>query len=448
MTAPTPSRRPLRLAPALAALAALAAIAVMTLVPGSPDTITPQGICVFCGSTGGQDFFDNVLLFVPFAFFLRTAGVGRWRVIAAAVATTVFVEAMQLHLIAGRDASLGDVLSNSMGGVVGVVLAERWRSLLFPAAHVARRLAVVVALGWLTVLATTAWALAPSMLESRPAFVQWAPRSPAWSRFHGEVLDASLGGRPIGPALPPFSTAGYRDRDGAVRLASRVRNGNVRPSFAPIVRVATPGGPEGTEELVALGQDGCDLTLHVRMRVADVRFHAPAVTVPEVFPCNDASDAARGTAEGDTTRLEGELTTDGWLRVRARWGAHEAGREVRLSPAMGWSFFLPWGFQFGMWSHHWLDALWLAGLLLPAGYWGARGEWTRRERRGQRLAMVAAALSAVATTGLVVVPGLSRLAPGGPSDWLACAVGIAAGLALGAWSGASPDLPLAETPRT
>lgn len=442
MTAPPPSRRPLLLA---AALVSLAAIAVMTLVPGSPNTPTPQGVCVFCGSTGGQDFFDNILLFVPLAFFLRAAGVGRWKVIAASVALTLFVESMQFGVIVGRDASLGDVLSNSMGGVVGVLLAERWRALLFPAARAARRLAVGAALGWLAVLASTAWALAPSMLEHRPAFVQWAPMSPAWSRFHGEVLAASLGGRPIGPDLLAFSTAAYRSGDGAVRLASRVRNGNVRPSFAPIVRVASPGGPDGTEELAALGEDGCDLTLHVRMRVTDVRFRAPTVTVPRVFPCGDATDAERGVAEGDTTDLVGELTPDGWLRVGARWARGGSERAVRLSPMMGWSFFLPWGLRFGVTPHHWLDALWLAGLLLPAAYYGARGMSERR--RGAQLAVLVATLVVIVAVGMVLVPAVSRLAPGGRLHWLACAVGIAGGLALGARTRGRVRAPLAETRR-
>jgi hypothetical protein len=440
---PPPSRRRLHLA---AAIVSLAAIAVMTLRPGAPETVTPQGICVFCGSTGGQDFFDNILLFVPFGFFLRAAGVGRWRVIAAAVATTVFVEAMQLRVVVGRDASLGDVLSNSLGGVLGVLLAERWRTLLFPTARLARRLAVAAALAWLAVLATTAWALAPSLLERRPAFVQWAPMSPAWSRFHGQVLDASLGGRAIGPTLPMSPAGGYLDDDGAVRLASLVRNGNVRPSFAPIVRVASPGGPDGTEELVALGEDGCDLTLHVRMRVTDVRFRAPSVTVPRVFPCGDATDAERGVAEGDTTRIMGELTADGWLRVGARWGERGASeRAVRLSPVMGWSFFLPWGLRFGVTPHHWLDALWLAGLLLPAAYFGARG--TSGRRRRAQLVGLAASLTALVALGLVVVPAVSTLAPGGTLHWLACAVGIVAGLALGARPSGRPERPLAETRR-
>ena len=84
------------------------------------------------------------------------------------------------------------------------------------------------------------------------------------------------------------------------------------------------------------------------MRVTDVRFRAPTVTAPTVFPCGDASDAARGVAEGDTTVLSGELTRDGWLRAAARaqkGGATEGA--VRLSPVMGWSFFLPWSFRFG-----------------------------------------------------------------------------------------------------
>lgn len=442
---PPPSRRLLHLA---LATAGLAAILVMTLIPGSPNTVTPQGICVFCGSTGGQDFFDNILLFVPFALFLRASGVGRWRVIAAAVATTVFVESMQLHVIPGRDASVGDVLSNSLGGIVGVLLAERWRALLFPAARAARRLAAAAALGWVAVLAVTAWALAPSLLEGRPAFVQWAPRSPAWSRFHGQVLGSSLGGRAIRPDDAPTSAAGYLDHDGAVRLTSLVRNGNVRPSFAPIVRVATPGGPDGTEELTALGEDGCDLVLHVRMRVTDVRFRAPTVTAPAVFPCGDASDAARGVAEGDTTVVSGELTRDGWMRAsaRARKGGAAEGA-VRLSPVMGWSFFLPWSFRFGAAPHHFLDALWLAGLLLPAAYWGARSVTGRERSPAGALATVAGALLAVVALGLTLVPALSRLAPGGPTDWLASVVGIAAGLSLGAGALQRPVGPLAESRR-
>ena len=423
----------------------LAAIAVMTLSPGSPDAVTPEGVCIFCGATGGQDFFDNILLFVPFAFFLRSAGVRRGRVVAAAVAATMFIEFMQLHVIPGRDASLGDVLSNSIGGVVGALLADGWRTLLFPAPRLARRLAAVAAAGWLAVLAATAWGLAPSVLEERDAFVEWAPRSPSWPRFHGVVLGATLAGSPIAPGAAPPVGEGSRAPGGAVRLTAEVLNGNRRPSFAPIVRVAVPGGPDGTEELAALGENGCDLALHVRMRVTDLRFRAPTVTVPAVFPCGDASDGARGVAEGDRTRLAGELAPDGWMRVGARWGERGAGeRAVRLSPVMGWSFLLPWSYQFGKKPHRWLDALWLAGLLLPAAYWGARGA---RARPAARLAVVAALLALVVAAGLVLVPAAWRLAPGGPTDWLASAVGIAAGLLLGAPPRSGVRRPLAESRR-
>jgi len=405
----------------------------MTLTPGSPTVPPPVGACIFCGGTGGQDFVDNILLFVPFAFFLRLAGVRGWRVLAAAVAATVVIETMQLSVIPGRDASLGDVLSNSLGGLVGLLLADRGRALLFPAPLAARRLAIGTALGWLGVLGVTGWALHPSLLRGRPAIVQWAPRNPRWARFHGVVRDAALDGHTI-PAGPlRFGSAA----DDHVHLAAVVENGNVRPSFAPIVRVAAPGGPDGEDEIVALGEDGCDLALHARMRASDLRLRSPTVTVPRVFPCGDASDAARGVAEGDTMALAGAADAAGrmWVAASRRSAggakAEEHMEVLRLAPTLGWSFFLPWNYPFGRRAHWYLTALWLGGLLLPAGYWTARGWGARGRRRATMVGVGGGLVALLVACGLVAVPALSGLAWGGWTDWLASLAGAGLGALAG-----------------
>jgi membrane protein YqaA with SNARE-associated domain len=394
-------------------LLAFAAIAVATLTPTGESLVSLTQFCVVCGEFGAQDFLDNILLFVPLGLTLRLAGVPRWRAVAIALLTTVTVEALQYKIVTGRDSSVGDVLSNTLGGMLGVLLAERWRDLLAPSARRSRRLALAGVAGWLGVLAATAWALTPSVPDVAYR-VQWLPEDPSLANYHGDVLAASLAGAPLPPGpLPAEARAALRA--GAARLEARVTTGNERGDFAPIIRVR---GADSSE-LAAIGERDCDLEFHVWMRVSAMRLRGPAVTAPRVFPCGGLPDRARGEPEGDTMVVAGER--DGsLLRVTARGRGREASRTLALTPTLGWSFFFPWAYPFG--GTHWpLSALWVGGLLLPAAYWAGRG----RARWGPPLLLAAVAL------GLGALPPFTALATPAIGEWLGALLGGVAGWALG-----------------
>jgi hypothetical protein len=137
---------------ALIAILGLALIAALTLTP-QPQNIeqaaqTPLW-CLRCGDLAGMDIVLNVMLFAPLGFGLRLAGWPRRRVLLAAFATTFCVELTQYFFIPGRDATLGDIVTNTTGGLVGLVLAERYPLLLWPERRLARWLTGLAAMVWL-----------------------------------------------------------------------------------------------------------------------------------------------------------------------------------------------------------------------------------------------------------------------------------------------------------
>src|SRR5262245_39466874 len=109
---------------AACALLALAAICVATLTP-TPGTPSTSFWCIVCGDRGMLDFAANIVMFVPLGFALMLATERRWLSVIVCVATTFSVELLQVSVVAGRDASLGDLLANTLGGGIGITLA-RW----------------------------------------------------------------------------------------------------------------------------------------------------------------------------------------------------------------------------------------------------------------------------------------------------------------------------------
>src|SRR5688572_6319026 len=100
----------------------LIVIAVATLMPAETDVTLPAS-CVFCGQFGGVDFVLNIVLFVPLGVGLRWL-LGSWLASGlVGAATTLVIETLQWRLIPGRDASLGDLLANTLGALLGAWLA-------------------------------------------------------------------------------------------------------------------------------------------------------------------------------------------------------------------------------------------------------------------------------------------------------------------------------------
>ena len=101
------------------ATAGLAFIFVLTLSPypeaAARAASTPL-TCIVCGDRGGVDVLLNILLFLPLGFGLALADFSWRRVLILALLLSFSIELLQMKAIAGRDASLGDVLTNTFGG--------------------------------------------------------------------------------------------------------------------------------------------------------------------------------------------------------------------------------------------------------------------------------------------------------------------------------------------
>jgi len=124
-------QRPLLIASVIAILAA-------TLFPVAGAESERFIACVVCGERGIADVLVNIILFLPFGAALAAGGVSLPRCGLAAALLSASVEFAQLW-IPGRDPSLGDVVSNTLGGGLGAVLvatAPYW--LVTPRARAAR----------------------------------------------------------------------------------------------------------------------------------------------------------------------------------------------------------------------------------------------------------------------------------------------------------------------
>src|SRR5213594_3407894 len=100
----------------------LVVILGVTLVP-LEATDRPPILCVLCGDGALADGVLNAALFLPLGAALSVAGWRPWRTIALGALLSCGVETAQF-VIPGRDPSLSDVLFNTLGTALGVVLAH------------------------------------------------------------------------------------------------------------------------------------------------------------------------------------------------------------------------------------------------------------------------------------------------------------------------------------
>ncbi len=391
--------------------AGIAFIAAMTLVPRPSDqeVVVLTGLaCLVCGQLGLVDVILNVLLFIPFGIGLGLLDWRGRRTLLLVAATTLLIETLQLGIIAGRDSSLSDLLTNTAGGMLGWWMARHWRDFILPAPGRARRLATAWGIGWVLLEALTAAALQPA---PPPAtwYGQRAPELAQFDQFRGTLLEAHLNGDSL-PSAPLPNTAAARAllAAGQLTLTARVVPGAPTASFAPIASVYDGG----QREAALLGRDGDDLIFRVRLRASDFRLRGPTLRLPDAF----------GGHARDTLLVEG-MYGGGHLEAMVE-GDHGImdRRAVPLSPSWGWSMVMPYRYAFGN-SLRFLTMLWIAGLLAPIGWWAARaGAGIRAEWRF-------APVLAVPVLGLGVVPVLWGLPPVHPTEWLAAALGLALGLA-------------------
>jgi hypothetical protein len=390
----------------LLAAASLLVIGALTLLP-TPEEVeraasTPV-YCVLCGDLGSVDFFLNILLFVPLGIGLTVAGFSWRRAVVLAGLTSFTIELLQMKVIVGRDASLGDLLANTLGSGLGALLAARWRQMVQPAAHSARRLALSYAVALLWIWAGTAWALGPALPQGVAWFGAWAPEFGNFERFLGKPLMVTAGGAPLlpGPAL---------DQQ---RIEDEL---TARPalSFQAVLAAPPPGlAPIGVivdawhRNVMLIGQDRTDLVFGLRMRASIVRLRNPMAVLR----------GGLAGRPGDTVEAEGALRNNA-LELSSRSGDRLLTARLPVSASWGWSLVTPWDAGYGR-EMYLLTALWIAGLLAVLAYWSV---WAGR-----------AWYAILPVTTLLMLGAIPRLAGFSPVHWSEWAA-AAAGSLLGAFA--------------
>ena len=393
------------------AIAGVVFVAAATLVPIPGGWGSTPTLCIACGEFGGVDLLLNVALFVPFGVGLGVAGVRLPRALVASFLFTLAIELLQLRVVTGRDASVGDLLANFAGGMTGTLIGLHWRSLVRPSARGAPRLAMAGAIAWLCILGTTAWLLQPSVPNLR-LWAQWAPRPRQFAPFEGRLLALTVNGVPLPPAREVERLQEIREAliDGDTRVEATVVPGAPTARLAAIARVSNP-----LVEALLVGQDGSDFMFRQRFRAADYRLRWPMIEL----------EGALSPTDGEAVHLAGGVRR-GTLFAERRGGDGVARATVPLSPALGWTLLLPFNHGLGG-DHYLLNALWLAALLFPAAYWGAAGEHSRAgdSSMAPRTRLMWRLLPwAVLAVGLIVVPATWGLPPAHWSEWAAGATSL------------------------
>ena len=405
---------------ALLAAVVLAAIGVATLTPSPGTPVTGSLWCIACGELGALDVIANIVMFLPLGFALALATERRWIPVLACVATTLIVESLQINVVIGRDASLSDLMANSLGGWIGCELGLRWRIFLHPTRTSAARLSVVGALLFAVVGVLTSLGLRPAEVP-RSLWIQWLPPRPSYEPFTGRVLQFDVNGIDLPQGFPPTSLGLTSVLSGDAWLATtRVDRRALQPTRSIIVRVA-----EEFTVLVSVEQHGWDLTCHQKTRSADFRFRSPRVLLRGAFQ----PEGVRSTNEVNLlcARARGALSA----------GVRESGdtrtETVRLSPSLGWVLLSPFDIAVSkrLW---WVGALWLFALAYPAGFWAGMirddAGMTRRGRTRTRGRLLVALLASL-VVGLTVSPTLAGTSRGALWEWAAALGGAATGVITG-----------------
>ena len=384
----------------------LLVIAAATLTPLPLTEYRSAGTpfwCLVCGSLGSVDVILNVALFLPLGVGLERMG---WRVTRIAIAcflTSLAVESLQIMTIAGRDASVSDLITNTSGGMLGGFIAQHWRGLVFPSPRHAGRLFLGGMVAVLAVFLFTATLLQPDL----PAGPWYGIVTPAWSGhevFGGTVVDARLGDQPLsGNGLPQAADHRTALLSGEPILVRFVVGQGTLGGVAPIAALTT----SDNRSLAILAQRGNDVTVGVRLRASSWRLRTPKIRLGRVIPNRPGATVVAWGGIGSGQLYAGAVVKDRWKS-----------RRLPLSIALGWALLLPVGWGLGPETQA-LSGLWLVALIAPLAYWAVLSQW--------RLALLG--VGALMLSVLALLPPACALRHAHWSEWLAAAIAIALGAA-------------------
>ena len=324
---------------------ALSLVAIATLVPSSHGPVG-GGVpfwCLTCGDYALADAVANVALFLPLGWALGHARVRPLIALAALVTTTVTIELLQYTVVPGRDASLSDILTNSVGGVIGFVLPRLHRHL---AASRGRALRAAILYGVLLVAGLGVGEGAQAVLL--PRRVRWTEGSTqGYVPFTGSLNALRVNGAPVLMRewlnIPPRDT---------VEITLDLLSARPDTGLAQLIVGWMPSG----DGWIWLEQQGRDLRVHVASASDRFRLRGHSTWLGAVMP------AIGG--EPVTIRLVVRRFAY-WISVATNTG--NLVRHEEVTPGRGWRLFTPLERKGEPWASL-LTAGWMAVLLGPLGY--------------------------------------------------------------------------------
>ena len=358
--------------------------------------------CLVCGAAGMRDVLLNLLLFVPIGLGLGLRGWAPGRATLAGFVVSLLIELVQFGALVGRDPSLSDLVTNTLGTLAGAALAGRWRAILAPTPVHARGAGLAGALCWIGVLYLGGWLQHTALPQTR-WYGQWQAELGHLDLFRGSVLDVRLNGTRL-PGHELGNSAAVRSVLATEDFELRVRAvaGTAPERLAPIFSIFD----EHNTAILILGQTGTSVAFGIRTNASRVLVEQPPVILR----------GALDVQAGDTVMITGGMAQGHYvLGVRHRAGVIE--RRIPISPAWSWMHVFPWEYVIDSTAPA-LSALWLGALILPVGYLLASGfsvAW------GLVLTLALAAL------GLGTAPGVTALPSIEWQVWLGAGVGALAG---------------------
>lgn len=378
---------------ALAAVSVLV-IAALTLFPTEDRSAGPT-LCLLCGERGLTDALLNVLMFVPLGVGLALAGATLLGTALFGAVFTAGIEFLQA-LIPGRDASVSDLVFNTLGCVLGAMLVRAAPAWIDPPPARGRRLLAAGVAAPLLLLLVTGLMLGPR--PSRDTYAgQWTAELGHLEAYRGRVVAAYVGEVPMPSRQMPAESERLRVllKEGApIRVAAVA--GPPVSRLAPIFSIYD----DEDREILLVGTVGEDAVLQFRTLGMALRMDRPALRLPGAF---------RGVRAGDPLRITVVR------RGRGRCMAVNAARScsVGYTAADTWGVFLAL-FSLTGGARVALGLAWLAALFFPAGYW----------LRGRRDVLAAGAAVAA---GLLLVPWAAGLLATPAAQYAAAFAGMGAG---------------------
>jgi hypothetical protein len=350
--------------------------------------------CLLCGERGSGDALLNIALFVPLAVVLTLGGRGPWATLLAAMLLSAGVELAQLAS-PGRYATLGDIVFNTLGAGVGILLVLSLPWWLLPPRRRAARLSLAASLLLALVVAGTGRLLEPLPPRST-YFGMWTPDLRSLQRYEGRVLRASLGDLALDPGRRTDSDSLRALVLARAPIAVEGVAGPPPTTLAPVIAVYD----EHRREVLLVGAVGEDLVFRYFTRAMGLGFDQPTLRLPGAFAATAVGDpfAARVVTDGRGFCLE--------VNAARRCG-------LGYSAGDGWGLLI-FAESFPLALKRFLSSAWLLALAFPLGFWG-------RRRRESALAL------AIGVGTLALLPAYVGLVPTPAAVW----AGAGAGLLLG-----------------